>query len=410
MRAFRSHLKRQEQGRRKNLAWRRRFNRLLSGGTAGWAHGTGPIEYHAQPPVDLIGDQEVLVDRFFVDTAKCLNDNVSPPRPPSKPAEATQRYGKPVPDLEKIKTWANVLNDKQYGYGTDAFAQALIAKNRHDMIPYERITSPKADQTFRIVSYNVHAFLNSFACIVSAEPKQRSVVSGQDVARLMASLRADIVCLQEFTGLPWGNELRLHGFKHLYDAVARPASIGDALVTQGEVDMPNFLGVAIFAVGPTQLSRPVVGRAKRSRIHPPYDEPFRPFLCTTITVHGVDVELWNIHPEAVSFSKQDNQDQLAGLFRDLSKQRKPILVVGDYNCETVQPFLCGTFELHPGQWHPSYTKDRPVYTSWAGSYIDHVCSNQAFRDHLRIDVTVVPADLSDHFPVQMDIFKKLLKK
>ena len=401
MHTFRSDLKRQEQGR-KNLAWRRRFNRLLSGGT-GWTPGSGPIEYNTQPPPELIGDQEVLVDRFFVDTTKCLNDNVTPPRPDSKLIEA-KRYGKPVPDMEKIKTWANVLNNKQYGYGTDTFAEELIVKNRQDMIPYETIISTKT--TFRIMSYNVHAFLNSFACIVSAQPKQRSVVSGEDVARLMSSLHADIICFQEFTGLPWGDELRLHGFKHLFDAVARHVSIGDALATQGEVDMPNFLGVAIFAVGSTQLSDPVVGRAKRSKIHPPYDEPFRPFLCTTVTVHGVDVELWNIHPEAVSFSEEDNKMQLEALFRDLSEKNNPILVVGDYNCEKVQPFLCGTFQLHPGYWHDSYKKKRQVYTSWAGSYIDHVCSNQPFRDHLKIDVTVLPADLSDHFPVQIDISKK----
>jgi endonuclease/exonuclease/phosphatase family metal-dependent hydrolase len=351
---------------------------------------------------DLVGDREVLVDRFVVDVDACVNNNTHEPRPPSKVDESKQIFDR-LPDMEKIKTWANVLNLHQYGYGTDRFARALIKKNQEDMVRFDHLSIPKPAGTCRIVSYNVHAFLNSFACILPTEGRGRPVTSGPDVAALVSSLDADIICFQEFTGLPWKNTLRLHGFKHLFNGI-HATPITEAAVTQGELSLPNFLGVATFAVGRTAMHTPVVGRSRRSNIRPPYDEPYRIFLCTTVVIHGTTVKLWNIHPEAASFSKAENEAQLRTLFRDLEHDRDPVLVVGDYNCQDILPFLHGTsFQPHPGQWHSPPPSGRPAYTSWAGSYIDHVCSNGAFRNVLDATVSIVRADLSDHFLVQIDV-------
>ena len=86
------------------------------------------------------------------------------------------------------------------------------------------------------------------------------------------------------------------------------------------------------------------------------------------------------------------------------------MVVGDYNREDVGVFLTGTsFQVHPGRWYSNGPRHRAVYTSWSGTYVDHVCTNEVFREAFDIEVTVLPVDLSDHFPVQVDVTAKLGK-
>ena len=60
-----------------------------------------------------------------------------------------------MPYASTMKAWANVLNEHQYGYGTDRFAKALIEANRDVAVEYKAINSVKRNGTYRIVSFNV---------------------------------------------------------------------------------------------------------------------------------------------------------------------------------------------------------------------------------------------------------------
>ena len=153
MRAFRSHLKRQEQGRRKKscLATALQSPLVRRNGGVGTRHRAHRVPRSTSRGPDRRPGS--VGGPFLCGHGQVPERQRVPPRPPSKPAEATQRYGKPVPDLEKIKTWANVLNDKQYGYGTGCICPSIDCKEspRHDSLRTHHQPQSGPDLSHRIV-------------------------------------------------------------------------------------------------------------------------------------------------------------------------------------------------------------------------------------------------------------------
>ena len=75
----------------------------------------------------------------------------------------------------------------------------------------------------------------------------------------------------------------------------------------------TFWGWLHLWSAPRRPVAPVVGR-QTVQYSPSLRRALRPFLRTTVAVHGTEVDVWNVHSEAVSFS--DDNRQLHGFFKD----------------------------------------------------------------------------------------------
>jgi endonuclease/exonuclease/phosphatase family metal-dependent hydrolase len=224
------------------------------------------------------------------------------------------------------------------------------------------------------------------------------------LAKLLASVDADVICLQEVD-------------RHFGD---RSEDVDQALLLSRALDMQLAWGPAIDRPRPGEPSRRQYGNALLSRlpilisdVHalPGGGEP-RSALRTLIELDGGT--LWVTATHLTTRSAQERTDQVAALGALHTEQMETGVLVGDFNARPDAPELDVLRERFTDAWHLAQARgDRAGWRFW---HRDEGLTHPARSPHRRIDqvwvsagVTVAAAQVldadgaSDHLPLMVDL-------
>jgi len=282
----------------------------------------------------------------------------------------------------------------------------------------------KKNNTFRLVSFNIHSFIESCknfkrdenGIFVEINDKSNINFNSRDnVLDMFRQLNPDILALQEYSPSVVDGKIELEGFKTDYirnvDSAMKNLSIYSGHIGLSKTYEPTkkdtFLGNLIL----TRYD--ILKRYNLSTPNKVNTDP-RPFLITLLDVSGEKVLVVNIHPVA---EYGDEAKEKSENF----KQIKTVidLISTKYNTTSDCIIVCGDFNNHHKylieymqsklfiQSNSLYEPIGLQYTGYHGSYLDHIFISLGFLKKFSIvDHSVVKVNFSDHYPVFLDFRKR----
>ena len=151
---------------------------------------------------------------------------------------------------------------------------------------------------FRLLSYNVHAFINSCKAILYKSSDTSNVM---DILDLLRYLQPDIIAFQEYTPVFLDyNELNIMNFVNRYTETIDPrmkdSTIYQGVIKKGKEDIIDIEKSDTFF---GNLLMSIFKMEKKFNLSiPSTSKESRPFIGSMVTIDGIDLYIFNIHPEA----------------------------------------------------------------------------------------------------------------
>ncbi len=303
---------------------------------------------------------------------------------------------------DEVKRSKNKLYASEYTRNGEVQYLNIFCENTTtDYIDY------KEQDVFRVISYNIHAFIKSCDIYVKDNNRftdvrqmNKATDSTMDIINLLHNLKPDVVAFQEFTPSIYDNNfLRIRGFMDTYNK-KKPSNVKqvmDYIISDCHEynSTMTFFGNAILSTLPL---------SDKKAIKMEIGSDPRCFLGGEITYNKQSIHVYNIHPssEAASVS---NEQEIKQFFDSISTNvyNKNIIVVGDFNTskEKIHDYIekLGFIEVNKLL---NYISD-DTSSGYHGTLIDYVyVSNYFLHNFTPHQVKILKVDLSDHFPVMFD--------
>jgi len=261
-------------------------------------------------------------------------------------------------------------------------------------------TSYNGKENYRLMSYNIHSFINSCNSIKDNMMDTRNV---KEILELCSYLKPDILAFQEYSPVFLDKkELNVMNFIDTYIDKIDPRMIDSNMYNGISNSVGTFLGnmtMSIFKMD-EKINLSLLYKKNESR----------PFVGSKINIEGIDLYMFNIHPVAeyddISQYNSMNFKQIKWYVDMISLKYPPnkynIVICGDYNNsnnylkEYMNKKLFRTV-------HDFYQKDTESFTGYHGSYLDFIYVSYHFiYDFTIVDHSVITVNYSDHYPVMFD--------
>jgi len=281
---------------------------------------------------------------------------------------------------------------------------------------------PKKQNTFRLITYNVHSFINSCANFKKNDLDMFEIINDtidsrndKNVIDLCKKLSPDILMFQEYSPLFLNNnEIDLYNFPHYYNHIT-DNKLDKNLIYNGRTDeiLDIFIGNLImtkFDVNDNYKFKYDVTQKinnKNVKLDP------RPFIGMKINIpnnnNNLELLIFNIHPspDYQSGNKESNNFKQIKSFIDSLVLKYPphkynIIIAGDFNNhhEYLLEYMNKKLFLST---HDFYGKNYNLFTGYHGVYLDYVFVSLHFLyDFSIVENKTIYVNYSDHYPVLFD--------
>lgn len=276
----------------------------------------------------------------------------------------------------------------------------------------------KYKNTFRILTYNVHSFINSCNVFYRNNGKMTDIINFDKktdntklVMQLLYLLDADIIGFQEFSPTIYDNSgfLRIRNFMDTYNKnkPGNAQNIKNYVISdcKNNDDKMAFFGNAVMSthdINQKNVIKYDVFNNKNRKIDT------RCFLQIKITYEENDIIFYNIHPSSEAENKS-SKEQIFDFFKSIGKDtlNKNIIVVGDFNTDS--PIIHNTIEqigfFNVNKLLNLNSEDE--YTGYHGTTIDYIYVSNHFLNHYTpVQTKILTVNISDHCPIIFDFKKK----
>jgi endonuclease/exonuclease/phosphatase family metal-dependent hydrolase len=270
----------------------------------------------------------------------------------------------------------------------------------------------KQPNTFRLVSYNVHSFINSCNTI-NKEKNTRNIF---DVLNMYNVLRPDIIAIQEYSPvyLEDGQNLNVMNFINYYknkiDNKMTNHVVYEGIRKKHNKYMPEHNLVFLGNMMITSLK--CNEKYKLSMDTSSNSSDARPFIGMKINIGGKDLYIFNIHP--ISEKPQNEFDPVKSenyyeimKFVDMIYTKFPpnkynIIICGDFNNN--DPVMLKYMKERMFRTVHNLYDNKPLqFTGYHGVYLDFIFISLHFMyDFTVVCHNVLEVNYSDHYPVMMD--------
>lgn len=259
-----------------------------------------------------------------------------------------------------------------------------------DVLPGEPAPAPAAD-TLRVLTWNVaHGRADGFhQALLPREEVERNL---DRIARVLRHERPDVVALQEADGpSAWSGN-----FDHV-STLARDGGLGHFF--RGDHN-PFGVGAYELSSGTALVSRlPIVG--PESRAFSANWRDTKGFVTATVRMpeSGLEVDVVSIHLDFLN--PAERREQIRALATALGERSRPMIVLGDLNCESDAGEVFRLFEEHLGVRPFRPELEEPTFPSTLPTRrLDWILASEEleFVGYRTLDVR-----LSDHLGVVAEV-------
>ena len=291
--------------------------------------------------------------------------------------------------------------------------------NANNNINYDTLNK---NNVFRLLSYNVHAFVNPSKLlddITYTFKKNMSTIDTCNVTEILKmcnNLDPDIISFQEYTPLILGeyNKLNIMNIPNYYiNTYIKPEFNNNIIIYKGinkgktQYLIENnmlFLGNLIMTKFKTIEKYCLsIDENDKHKYMP------RNFIGTKININGKEVILFNIHPSPDYEDKNqldsENFNQIKTFIDLITIKYEPhkynIIICGDYNNDSF--YLKEYFYQKSFVTVHDFYKKTKEYTGYHGVFIDFIYVSLHFLyDFSIVNHNVIKVNYSDHYPVIFD--------
>jgi endonuclease/exonuclease/phosphatase family metal-dependent hydrolase len=357
-----------------------------------------------------VGEQNKTNNIFF------MNDNEMKNYINNYNATYNKKYDfqKVKDEINYIKQYSGKLYKEEYTREgeTEYLNDFCNVNNKYD--------SEKKENTFRLLSFNIHSFIKSCSNFVRTQfnlfelttNKNIDTRNTNDIINLCKNVKPDIICFQEYSPIFIGyDSLNIMNFPKYYrnnidnnmtNVVYKDIenNIHSEVLPNNRYFIGNLLMTKFNMIDKYDLT---INSGKSSK-------ESRPIIGSKIQINNIELLIFNIHPVA---EYRDFKEYESINFRQIKTFVDMISI--KYPPEKYNILICGDFNNHHDYIkkfmreklfvtvHDFYEKNNNVYTGYHGTYLDFIfVSSHFLYDFSIVNHQVLEVNYSDHYPVMFD--------
>ncbi|VVU94698.1 hypothetical protein CPAV1605_423 [seawater metagenome] len=259
----------------------------------------------------------------------------------------------------------------------------------------EKFELKAKESQFRILSWNIHGFLQSFdntgKVLDFFKPNSDGVIN------IIKKTESDVVCLQEFEPITYKKN-NDHTINNFFNKMQDYKIEIDGKLVNNYLSPNIFHGLATISIN--QLIKNIdIGKTiipnKFTRYH----------LGTKLTYNNEDFLIINIHLRCRNLYANDLIIQIKNILNIYKENAKKenIIIIGDFNFEVKNNLdkisLANYKKIN-------LDKPNPNFTSFNGLEIDQVIVSNYLYSKYNFELNVIPTIISDHYPIILDLYPK----
>lgn len=255
----------------------------------------------------------------------------------------------------------------------------------------------KPHNSIRILSYNVHSFLNSIKAL-EENNKGNDYSNAKDITELIKKNNIDIGLFQEYA--PINNKIGEFFLNYEINQCYPNILISNGKEKQ---KFTHFdLGLANFCKKDYQIQEKYLYQAQD--INGKYK---RIYLGMRIN----DLIIFNVHLTWASMNDQKKHDNNLRQFddfiykinKDFNPEKDNIILLGDFNRTDLSLYSSNNFKnIKTNIKDFDYFSPNPTY--YTGAHVDNIFVSEGFLlNYKLINFDIIPEPFSDHFPISLDI-------